>query len=258
MDTENTGTAGARTLLRGLAVLEAVGRGRRRLADLAAEVGTSRSTTHRLASALVAAGFLRVDEDGYRLSAKLIELGAKAEAELDIPRIVHETVLDVAGRTGEAVHVAVLDGADVVYIDKARSRRGIEIASRVGGRIRAQNTALGKAVLATRSDAEALAAYDPAARATPRSPASATEFGAAVRRARDDGYALDREENELGISCVAAPIATPGIPAVAAISITVPTVHLTAERVTELGDVVARAGALLGRRLGGGSALTWR
>ncbi|WP_158562891.1 IclR family transcriptional regulator [Marinitenerispora sediminis] len=257
MDTENSGAAGARTLLRGLAVLEAVGRGRRRLTDLVEEVGTSRSTTHRLASALVAAGFLRVDDDGYRLSSKLIELGAKAEAELDVPGVVHETVLAVAERTGEAVHVGVLDGADVVYIDKARSRRGIELASRVGGRVRAQNTALGKAVLATRADAEALEVYDPRSRATRRSSASAEEFGAAVRQARADGYALDREENELGISCVAAPIAAPGAPAAAAISVTVPTVHLSAERTAELADVVTRAGARLGRQLGGGSALSW-
>lgn len=255
---ETGAVSGARTLLRGLALLEAVGRGHRKLAELSAEVGTSRSTTHRLASALVQAGYLRQEEDGYRLSGKLIELGSQAESELDVPAVLHQAMIAIAARTGEAAHIGVLDGPHVVYVDKARSRRGIELASRIGSRFRAQNTALGKVLLAAGSDRDAALAFDPELMSTSRSLATQDAFLAAVRAARTRGYAVDHEESELGISCVAGPIVSRRGDVIAAMSVSAPSVHMTPDRVDELIGLVTRACRELTDQLGSEPGLAWR
>ena len=251
-------TGGARTLERGLALLDCVAAGHRRLEEIAAAAGLSRSATHRMLSSLVAAGFLGQDPDrGYRLGLKLLELGARAERAIGISAAVQAVLASLADATRDAAHLGVLAGPDVLYLAKARGHRGIEMASRPGVRLRAQNTAIGKALLAAQPEEAALAAFDPAAAATERSITSPERFLAELAAVRERGYAVEVEENQLGVGCVAVPVPDLAGSVVAAASIAAPTVHLPAGRVEELARLLHERRAELTARLPAGFERSW-
>ena len=112
-------TSGAQTLLRGLWLLERVADGVHDLPGLAQALGLSRSTAHRILSALVREGYLRHEpRKGYFLGPKLIRLGFKAYGSLHLPSLARPHLEALRDATLETVHLAVLDGKDVVYIDK--------------------------------------------------------------------------------------------------------------------------------------------
>ncbi|WP_432572673.1 IclR family transcriptional regulator [Kineococcus sp. SYSU DK005] len=255
---ESSAPTGARTLERGLGLLDHVAAGRERLEEISAAAGLSRSATHRMLTSLVAARFLeQTPQRTYRLGLKLLELGHLAERTLDLPGEVQAVLTSIADATRDTTHLGVLRGADVLYLAKARGHRGMEMASRVGARLRAQNTAMGKALLAELPEERALAAFDPAAVVTGNSIATAAEFARALRDVRERGFALDDQENELGVRCVA--IAVPdlsGRPA-AAVSISAPSVHVPQERVAELVGVLRARRAELTARLPRGFATAW-
>jgi IclR family acetate operon transcriptional repressor len=251
--------SGARTLERGLSLLDHVAAGAHRLEDITQASGLSRSATHRMLTSLVAGRYLSQQADhSYHLGIKLLELGTKAEANISLPDAVQSILAGIAKTTQDTTHLGILSGDDVLYLAKARGHRGIEMASRPGARLRAQNTAMGKALLAAQRDIdEAVSAFDTAAIATPRSIQSADAFRAVLGHAREDGYALDDQENELGITCVA--IAIPDLlgKVAAAVSISAPSVYMTPERIESLVALLKEAQPELSRCLPPGFERAW-
>jgi DNA-binding IclR family transcriptional regulator len=159
----------AQTVLRALALLEAVAEGVHDLEGLSARVGLSRSTAHRLLSTLVRAGYLRHSpRAGYRLGPRLIELGFRAHAGLHLPSLARPYLEELSEITRETVHLGVLDGTEVVYIDKVPGKRELQMASYIGARVPAQSTALGKALVSTLPPEEWLRAFVPGLRRTER------------------------------------------------------------------------------------------
>ena len=139
---------GSQTLVRGLEVLEAVASGVNNLADLAATVKLNRSTAHRLASTLVEKRYLSfVPRYGYGLGPKALEVGYQARVQLNIPRMAREHLEKLAAKTGDTVHLGVLDGTRALYLDKIPGSRRVEISSRVGEVQPLRSTGLGKALL---------------------------------------------------------------------------------------------------------------
>src|SRR5258707_6466721 len=125
--------AGTQTLLRGLDLLEAVTHGAISLAELSRTLNLNRSTVHRLASALVDRGYLKLTpREGYTLAAKLLELGFAARQQISLPRVARPHLERLAELTGDTVHLGILDGNKALYLDKLPGRRRIEISSRVG------------------------------------------------------------------------------------------------------------------------------
>lgn len=228
--------AGARTLERGLSLLDQVAAGAHRLDEITKASGLSRSATHRMLTSLVAGKYLSQQPDHtYHLGIKLLELGTKAESTISLPDTVQSILARISKTTLDTTHLGILSGADVLYLAKARGHRGIEMASRPGARLRAQNTAMGKVLLASqRGVEEGVGSFDPTAAATPRSIQDAEAFRAVLDRARTEGYAMDDQENELGITCVA--IAIPDLlgKTAAAVSVSAPSVHMSPERVQSL------------------------
>src|SRR3712207_2770620 len=140
------GTGGTQTLLRGLDLLHAVAAGIHDLESLAAHTALRRSTAHRLLAALVRQGYLRHQtRQGYFLGPRLIELGFKAHGQLHLPSIARSHLEWLRNQTREAVHLAVLQRAEVVYIDKVPGTRELQMSSYLGARLPVQSTALGKA-----------------------------------------------------------------------------------------------------------------
>ena len=128
-----------KTLLKGLMVLEAVtdvDNPPRTIDALAARVGLTRSNTHRTLQTLIHAGYVIKDDEGggYRGAVRLFELAARQLAQLDVRKLAAPYMRTLADQTGETVHLSVLDGFDVVYVDKIDSPQPIRAYSMIGGR----------------------------------------------------------------------------------------------------------------------------
>src|SRR6185312_7287278 len=139
---------GSQTLLRGLDVIDVVAAGPIKLGDLATRLGLTRSTTHRLASALTDRRYLSfVPHSGYSLGPKLLELGFRVRDELDLPRVAAPHLERLALLTEDTVHLGVLDRGRVLYLDKIPGKRRINISSRIGELQPVTSTGLGKALI---------------------------------------------------------------------------------------------------------------
>lgn len=234
-----------------LSLLEHVAAGQRTLAELSAATGLPRPTAHRLAGTLVSEGFLVKDELTYRLGYRLLELGNAVKEQDHIVLAAREPMERLSERTCETVHLGQLDGTSIVYIDKVEGNRGLRMASRIGFRTLAQTTSLGKVLIASLPEETWERHLVPGV--PPRTPNTIVELDrivAELSSVRDAGYALDREENELGIRCVACPIRDFSGRVVAAISLSGATVYVTEERQHDLVADVRDAAHVISVRLG--------
>jgi DNA-binding IclR family transcriptional regulator len=243
--------AGSKSLLKSLSLLELVATGVHDLDSLAAASGLPRSTAHRLLSALAKRRYLRhASGAGYQLGSALIELGFAAQRQLHVTSVARPYMERLARASSETVHLGVLDGRDVVYIDKVPGTRGLSLASTIGARMPAQTTALGKALVAGTPPATWSSYFDPDVRRTERTIVDEAEFLTAVGRCRTRGYAEDREENEAGVRCIGVPIHDAAGGVVAALSVSGASLYMTDERVDELIPMVLEAGAAISNELG--------
>ncbi|WP_041781801.1 IclR family transcriptional regulator [Mycolicibacterium chubuense] len=202
------------------------GPGRLTLAQIVRRTGLPRSSAHRMLERLVALRWLRRDGRDYELGMRLVELGSLALHQDRIHRAAIPLLRDLHRATGLVVHLAVLDGSDVVYLEKIGDQMAAAIPTRVGGRQPAHCTAVGKAILADNDSANAHAVVDLSARKTRYSIASASQLAADLAKVRAHGIAVEREESLPGFGCVAAPIGPAG-QAVAAVSVCGPIARMT-------------------------------
>lgn len=251
--TTKTARKGTQALERGLRLLEAVASGVTDLDTLSRKLETSRSTTHRLASTLVQMRFLtHAPREGYGIGPRVIELGFHAHSELHLPSIAQPYLAELVAVTKETAHLGVLEGSEVTYIDKLGGSREVQMASRIGHRMPAQTTSLGKVLLAGLPPAERSARIQPGLKRTPHTIDSVEALEEELRRVAVQGYALDLEENEMNIRCIAAPIRDASGEVVAAVSIASIVVYMSDERLSSLIPAVQEAG----RNISG--ALGWR
>ena len=117
------------------------------LSEISHRVGLPKSTVHRLANQLCSVGWLERNSGGYRVGLKLLELGSVALQRTGLREVAYRHLYSLALRTGLAVHLAILDRGEVVYLDRIAMTR-FALLARVGGRVPAYCTALGKAMLA--------------------------------------------------------------------------------------------------------------
>lgn len=242
---------GSQTLTRGLDVLEAVASGINSLAQLSAVLKLNRSTTHRLASTLVERRYLSfAPRYGYGLGAKALEVGYQARLQLNIPRVAREHLERLAAKTGDTVHLGVLDGTRALYLDKLPGRRRVEISSRVGEVQPLRSTGLGKALLLDESEARLRELYRCE---NGRGQPYAVSETAWLRRMRDyakHGYTFDLEENEDRIRCVAAPVRDSSGKIKAAISVSSAAQYMDDRRMKALIDDVRAAAQQISCELG--------
>lgn len=244
----------SRALEKGLTLLSLVAEGRDSLPGLVAASGLPKSTVHRLAAVLVDRELLRYQDNRYILGYRLLELSEKAKRGIDYLAVARPHLESMAEETSEAVHLGELTGSHIVYLEKVEGERSLQMKSRVGLRVPAQATALGKVLISCRPRAEwesHLLDDSPATEATPIRKTPLFQELAAVR---DQGYAFDREEHEPGIRCVAAPLWDATGRVVAAISISGAAIFLTEQRQQELLPVLLGCTRTISRELGGGAA----
>lgn len=202
------------------------GPGRLTLAQIVRRTGLPRSSAHRMLKRLVKLRWLRRSGRDYELGMRLVELGSLAVYQDRLVRAATPLLGELHRATGLVVHLAVLDGGDVVYLEKIGDRMSNVIPTRVGGRQPAHCTAIGKAILAY-GDEEA--DIDLRARLTRYSISTTSQLAAELANVRARGVAFEREESLLGFGCVAAPIGSPGerVKAVAAVSVCGPMNRMT-------------------------------
>jgi DNA-binding IclR family transcriptional regulator len=188
------------------------GPGRLTLAQIVRRTGLPRSSAHRMLERLVQLRWLRRSGRDYELGMRLVELGSLAVHQDRLVRAASPLLGELHRATGLVVHLAVLDGPDVVYLEKVGDQK---IPTRVGGRQPAHCTAVGKAILAySDQDAE----VNLRVRKTKYSISTSSQLAVELARVRAHGVAFEREESLLGFGCVAASIGSPG-EAVAAVSV---------------------------------------
>lgn len=180
------------------------GPGRLTLAQIVRRTGLPRSSAHRMLERLVQLRWLRRSGRDYELGMRLVELGSLAVQQDRLVRAAAPLLCELHRATGLVVHLATLDGPDVVYLEKIGDPT---IPTRVGARQPAHCTAVGKAILAY---ADPDAAVDLQVRRTRYSIASSSQLAVELAKVRAHGVAFEREESMLGFGCVAAPIGSVG------------------------------------------------
>ncbi|MDO5499979.1 MAG: IclR family transcriptional regulator [Propionibacteriaceae bacterium] len=178
------------------------------VSDLARRLGIAKSTAHRVLSTLRMRGFIEQDPESgrYRLGLHLFELGHLARVRHPLREVAHPICSDLSRRTGLTVNLSVLDGADVVFIERLESAERGNWLNESGRRLPAHVSSSGKAIAAWNEEfaqARIAAGFPPRARATVR---SAGEWETMLRAVRRRGYATSRDESYDGISSVAVPI----------------------------------------------------
>ncbi|PRY00864.1 IclR family transcriptional regulator [Allonocardiopsis opalescens] len=244
---------------RALALLEAVrvagaDGGGLALTRLAQLVGCDKSTVLRLAAPLLEADLLTRDRETglFRLGPAALSLGQAYLDQLDLRSAAAQRLRALMRATGHTCHLVVLEGREVVYVDKVENEATVRMGSRIGARMPAYRTAVGKAILAfSGADVveEVIAGGMPAV--TPKTITDPGVFRAELARVRERGYAIDDRENEPEVRCVSAPIFRHDGAVAAAVSVSALASRLPAARVRDLGPAVAQAARDITVSLGG-------
>jgi len=221
----------SQSLERGLAILSAFRSGRPVLgvSELGREIGLSRSTTHRYVATLARLGYLQQDAATrrYRLGPRVLDLGFSAINSMELREVAAPHLRRLSDETGFTVNLGILDGTDVVYVERCRSaqrrQREIDLDLHVGSRLPAYCTSLGKVLLAflpRAEQVETLAAIE-LVRRGPRTITSRSALASELKRVRASGFATNNEELAYGLRSIAAPVLSREGVAVAAINLAV-------------------------------------
>jgi IclR family transcriptional regulator, pca regulon regulatory protein len=256
-----SGSTYSQSLERGLAILSAFRSGRPLLgvSELGRDIGLSRSTTHRYVATLAALGYLQQDPatKKYRLGPRVLDLGFSAINSMELREVAAPHLRELSDVTGYTVNMAILDGLDIVYVERSRSARAgqreIDLNLHVGSRLPAYCTSLGKVMLAfleENGQKAALAGID-FTRRGPNTVTSRAAFLLELKRVREDGFAINNEELAYGLRSIAAPILSRDAVAVAAINLAVHSSMVSMEDlVARLSPTLRAAAADISARLG--------
>lgn len=248
------------TLAKGLSVLDWLVRQQRgcRVVDVAEAFGLARSNAHRTLKTLVACGWAQQDAATatYRASLRVFELGSLVEASIDLRRLLQPHLAQLASALGETIHLAVLDGPDIVYLDKFDSPLPVAAYSRIGGRAPAHCVASGKALLAAQNASidDLITRLGPLASHTPHTITNVQALHAELQSARQRGLAENREEWRLGVCGLGSPVFNARGEPVAAIGISVPSIRFARSQVRKLADHLLSTAGDASRSLGYGSS----
>lgn len=206
------------------------------LTELATLTGVNKSTAYRALSTMRGHGFVAQSETtgDYRLGPAAMTLGENFLTPQSVAQSLHPALVALSREADELVHLGVLIGDEVLYLDKVEPERAIRVFSEVGRRTAAGTSAMGRALLAARNvPDELLGAYLHHARL------SVGQLSDALAATRRHGFSTELEESERGVACLGAAIMR-GRDAVAALSITMPAERLTGARQRELAALIHR------------------
>lgn len=214
------------------------------LGDVASRSALSKPTAHRLLQTLVRNGFVRqTHERHYAVGFRMYRLAGATMARADHSEAIRPALSRLHEATPETVHLARFAGDEAVYVEKLEGRRPYRMASTIGMRLELHCTAIGKAVLAflPEEHRQRLLESLELRRRTPHTHTSLRTLKEDLDAIAQRGYALDEEENEEGIRCVAAPVFDARGQVFGAVSVSAPTFHLSRADAIELARAVITA-----------------
>lgn len=222
------------------------------LTDLSDATGIPKPTALRLLDALKEAGLVERGADmRFRIGLRLVELGSAYVDDLDLVEQSRSVLQELAAETQETVHLGAPSGRAIVYLHKIESTHSLRMVSRIGSLNPLHTTALGKAILASGDEAYLSAVLaEGLEQRTPNTISDENTLRADLAAVRARGYAVDRQETRLGISCVGAEIKDRRGTIVGAISISGPSVRIDEETLKDLGLKVRQAADEISRRMG--------
>lgn len=225
--------------------------------EISEKAGLHKSTAHRILVALQYNGLIQQNPEtgNYHLGIKLFKLGQLAVARINLREIARPFLRNLMESTRETVHLAVLEGDEVFYLEKAEGPYALRMPSRVGCHIPPYCTSLGKAMLSCFDDGEvrrilggrALTAY------TTHTLRTVDALIAELKMTRRRGYAVDNEEIEIGLRCVGAPLRNYSGEMVGALSIAGPSARLTFGKIASFAGLVKKTAEAISLQLGFGT-----
>jgi DNA-binding IclR family transcriptional regulator len=215
-----------------------------------------KSTVYRFLVSLMDLGFVYQDPqtEKYGLTLKLFEIGMSVLERLELWREAEPIVEEIARVTGETVHLATLDGDELVYLGKVESTRTLRVSmmSRVGRSAPAYCTGVGKILLAylPRKQLDRILKKEKPVRYTDKTIVCQAHLERELSSIRKKGYAIDNEEHEIGVRCVAAAVRNNNSAVCGAVSVSVPTVRLPDEEIPRYRDIIVQAAEEISRKMG--------
>ncbi len=223
------------------------------ISSLAKRMGLAKSTVHRLAVTLAAEGFLEQNpETGrYRLGLSLFTLGALARRRMDVSNVSRPLLGVLRDKYQEAATLAIMSGHSIMFLHNLESGQAIGIRAHIGDHKPAFCTAEGRVLLAygPASVTHEVLGGERAAR-TPKTVCDPAELQRALEEVRVTGYAIDDEESEAGMRCLAAPVRDISGKVVAAVGLAGPTQRLTKKDLRAMAPEVIATGDAISARLG--------
>lgn len=248
--------ATVQALDRGLALLAALAReDKATLSELALRTGMPPSSAHRLLTTLEAHRFVAFSEaaNEWTVGVEAFRTGSSFLRQTRVVDAARDVMRELVEQTGETANLGLPDGAEVVFVSQVETSHPIRAFFGPGARALMHASGIGKALLSCmgRAEVERLLRRTGLPEYTPKTRTAPAALFADLEAARARGWALDDEERNLGMRCVAAPIHNVHGEAVAGVSISGPTARMSLDAVGEFGPVVRRAAARITERIGG-------
>ncbi len=213
------------------------------LQELSTQLELNKSTVHRILTSLIYMGYVKQDTETskYRLSFKIWEIANQFLEKVDVIEVMKPYLRNLVDKIEETVHFVQLDGTHAVYLDKVESYSNtIRMASNVGKTIPLYCSGVGKALLAYMDDTEIEAIWNQSniISYTEHTITNFSDFMKEINLIRKVGYALDNEENEKGVRCIAVALAASNETPCYAFSISAPLSRMSDERISDLAPNV--------------------
>lgn len=220
--------------------------------EIAQALQISKTTVHRVLSSLHALGYIEKQDGGtYRIGVKLVEMASHHINNLELQTEARPILNELHADLQMVVHLGILDGWDVVYVEKMDILPNIRLYAQIGVRVPAYCSSLGKCLLASLSgeELEYLFAENTLEQHTPSTIVTPQEIKQHLRKVRAQGWAMDNEEYVLGNRCIAAPVFDYRGETIAAVSASGPTSLLTEDKIPVVSQKVIQAADNISRRL---------
>lgn len=243
-------------LEKSIAILNLLASGRKKYTNTEIHKGLniSKATVFSILNVLDAHGLVKKNKKGeYEIGVKLYELGMSYVSDIDIVKIAHPYLEKLMKETGYTVHLGVLDGDELLYVDKVESDSFIKFSTFPGLRSEFHVTSLGKTIAAymEEGDVHNIIAVKGLSKHTPNTITVVEEFMKELKKIRTQGFSLEDEEGEIGVRCIGAPIFNRTANyAVASVSIASHTSKLTLQSIDELIKRVQETALAISRELG--------
>lgn len=243
-------------LERGLNLLKILARDRHAsLSDLAMRAGMPTSSAHRLLATLQAHRFAEFDEaeQTWMIGVEAYRIGSGFLNRINLVEAAKPFMQRLVGNTGETANLGIADKGEVVFVRQIDSPNPIRASFRPGARSQMHASGAGKALLAqlSRNEVERILQKQGLPEFTERTIVQPAALFAELDRTKTRGWSFDDQERHIGMSCIAAPVFGPGGDAVAAISVSGPSVRFTDETVQDFSKEVRRAAEDLTKAMGG-------